>query len=220
MQARHPIRGALAPLLVVMIATVSAPAAAEQRPGLWEGAYWGLSLVLAGKGDDRIAVAPPGGEQGKLSLAGALGAAQIGWRDEAQGLVWGVEADLQLGRVADSFTALPYSASSRISQVGSLRLLAGLPAGQAGLIYLTGGIAMAKLDYAVSSTDGLDIADTGYHAGYALGAGYEMALASGWSARLEYQYASFGKTTLWDGASSTEATPDYHALKIGLNHRF
>lgn len=220
MQASRSGGGAFAPCLLVLAAALATPAAAQQQPGLWEGAYWGLSLALAGMGDDRVAVAPSGDTPGDLSLSGGLAAAQVGWRDEAQGLVWGIEADLQLGRVEDSFTALPYSASSRISQAASLRLIAGIPAGQSGLVYLTGGLALAKLDYAVSSTGGLDITDSGYHTGYALGAGYELALASGWSARLEYQYESFGKTAFWDGASSTEATPDFHALKIGLNHRF
>lgn len=218
MQALTPLcgRALLAPCLIAL----ASAAAAQSQPDIWDGAYWGLSLALAGQGDDRVAVAPPGIEVGALSLHGGLAAVQVGWRSQNSNFVWGAEGDLQLGRVADSFTAAPYSAQSRISQAASLRLLAGIPAGDSGLVYLTGGMALANFDYAVSSTDGLAIADNGFRNGYALGAGYEVALSSGWSARLEYQYASYGKITLADGPVTTEATPDYHALRLGMNHRF
>lgn len=218
MQALTPLcgRALLAPCLIAL----ASAAAAQSQPGIWDGTYWGLSLAVAGQGDDRVAVAPPGIEAGALSLHGGLAAVQVGWRSHSGAIVWGAEGDLQFGRVADSFTAAPYSAQSRISQAASLRLLAGLPAGASGLIYLTGGVAMANFDYAVSSTAGLAIVDSGFRSGYALGAGYEVALTSGWSARFEYQYTSYGKITLADGLVTTEATPDYHALRLGMNHRF
>ncbi|WP_372840615.1 outer membrane protein [Phaeovulum sp.] len=201
------------------MAVFSGAAIANPLPGQWDGAYWGLSLALTGEGDDRVSVTPPGDTPGTLSMGGVLGAAHLGWRQEAKGIVWGVEGDLQLGRVSDSFTASGYTASSRINQAASLRLVAGLPAGDTGLLYLTGGLAAANVNYSVSST-GLDISDTSIRTGYAVGAGYERQLYSGWNARLEYQYSNYGKTTLYDGLSETEETPDYHSLRIGLNHSF
>ncbi len=222
MQASKPFRVALAaPCFVAIVAGFSGAALADSLPGQWDGAYWGLSLALAGEGNDRVAVtAPYAGTPGTLSMGGVLGAAHLGWREEANGIVWGVEGDLQLGSVSDSFTAGIYSASSRINQAASLRLVAGVPAGETGLLFLTGGLAAANVKYSVSTTTGLDISDTSIRTGYALGAGYERQLFSGWNARLEYQYANYGKTTLYDGLAETEETPDYHSLRIGLNHSF
>ena len=222
MQALSPFHwGArIAPCLVALALPLASSAAAQSIPGVWDGAYWGLSIALVGQGDDRVAVSSQPGELGALSMRGGLGAVQAGWMSHKGTFVWGFEGDLQLGHVTDDFTAAPFSASSSIDLAASLRLLAGVPAGRRGLVFVTGGLAAARVDYAVTSTDGLNIADTAFRAGYALGAGYEQALSSGWSARFEYQYANFGKTTLADGPTTTEQTPDYHVLRIGMNHRF
>lgn len=220
MQAPEPLqRGAfLAPLLISL--AVAAPVAAQSTIGQWDGLYVGGSMALAGLGADRVAVTPPGDQPGTLIISGGLAAVQAGWMGHQGKFVWGIEGDLQLGHVSDSFTAAPYAASSTVTQAAALRLLAGTPAGNKGLLYLTGGITAARIDYSVTGPGGLNLADDGYHAGYELGAGYERALNANWSARLEYKYANFGKTTLNDGIGETEETPDYHMLRIGINRRF
>lgn len=220
MQATSPLhRGAtLAPLLILFVAAT--PAAAQSTVGQWDGAYFGGSLALAGLGADRVAVSPPGDQPGTLIISGALAAVQVGWMGHRGNLVWGIEGDVQLGHVADAFSAAPYDASSTVSQAASLRLLAGMPAGRKGLLYLSGGITAAKIEYSVTGPGGLNLADDSFHTGYEIGAGYEHALSANWSARLEYKYANFGKTNLNDGIGETEETPDYHMLRIGINRRF
>ncbi|MBW6507471.1 MAG: outer membrane beta-barrel protein [Rhodobacteraceae bacterium] len=222
MQAHTPLRwGArVAPCLVALALPLATSAAAQSLPGVWDGAYWGLSLALVGQGEDRVAVSSTPGDFGSLSMRGGLGAVQAGYMSHKGAFVWGFEGDLQLGHVSDSFTNAPFTASTSVDMAASLRLLAGVPTSRSGLLFVTGGLAAAQIDYAVTSTDGLNITDSSFHTGYALGAGYEQALRSGWSARIEYHYTNYGKTTLADGPVTTEQTPDYHLLRIGMNHRF
>jgi outer membrane immunogenic protein len=157
-------------------------------------------------------------EPGRLAINGAQGAVQLGFLSQGPQLVWGPEGELAFGNIADSVTDGTYTATMRASSVASLRLRAGVPV-SSGLLYVTGGIALAEIDYAVSG-GGVAISSSSMRAGYDIGAGYEWRIDNGWSLRGEYRYANFGRKILSDGTNSTAATPDFHALRIGINHRF
>ena len=205
--------------LMLAISLLAQGAQAQTAPlPAWNSNYWGASLGFATNGTDRVALAPLGVTPGNLVLAGTDYALQAGFLRQNATLVWGLEADLHLGQIDSKITDGTYTATSTINRSASLRLRAGLPV-QDGLLYLTGGVMLAALDYSVSG-GGVAIADNSTRAGFVVGAGYEWALRQGWSVRGEYQYANFGRETLSDGVNSTEATPDFHALRLGFNHRF
>jgi outer membrane immunogenic protein len=59
--------------------------------------------------------------------------------------------------------------------------------------------------------------------GYTVGAGLEYMFAPNWSAKAEYQYYDFGKTTIDTGPAAIVGSSfknDEHTVKAGVNYRF
>jgi outer membrane immunogenic protein len=87
------------------------------------------------------------------------------------------------------------------------------------LLYAKGGYAYS--DNSRSLTQGgvaVPFTTTGNnHDGYTVGAGLEYMFAQNWSAKIEYQYYDFGKTTFVGFGSSRN---DEHTVKAGLNYHF
>ena len=88
------------------------------------------------------------------------------------------------------------------------------------LLYVRGGYANAQ--YKLDNGFGRVSEDRG---GYTVGAGYEHMLAQNVSARVEYNYSSFGKDNLPGvaaalGADTAELKYRRHAVTAGLNFRF
>jgi outer membrane immunogenic protein len=93
------------------------------------------------------------------------------------------------------------------------------------LLYVKGGYAYSDHNESltlvgVPQTFALN---SSHHDGYTVGAGLEYMFAQNWSAKAEYQYYNFGKTSfvtpaLLTGFGSTRN--DEHTFKVGLNYRF
>lgn len=93
------------------------------------------------------------------------------------------------------------------------------------LLYVKGGYAYS--DYSQSLTFGgvpqAFALNSGRHDGYTVGAGLEYMFAHNWSAKAEYQYYDFGKTSFVTPAVLTafgSTRNDEHTFKIGANYRF
>lgn len=202
-------------------ATIPSPAPAPARSHDWTGAYAGLGLGYAFGGHDRVALnpSPPGpGVIGTLVNSGALGGVQAGMNWQRGDMVYGIEGDVTAGAISSGFTAGVDSASMDIRAAVSLRARAGI-ARDTNLFYVTGGVAAAHVGYTAVG-GGANIASDFIQGGYALGAGWERALQNGWSVRGEYIYSNYGSRDLTDAGLTTRATPDYHAVRVGLNRRF
>ncbi|MCC5991841.1 MAG: porin family protein [Rhodobacteraceae bacterium] len=185
----------------------------------WSGAYAGVGLGYAFGGRDRVALNPPGpGVIGTLRNSGAFGTFQAGMNWQTDDVVYGVEADLTLGNIRSSIVAGANNAAMRIRSAASLRARGGFTSND-DLFYLTGGIAAARVKY-VAVGGGANIDRNFNQFGYALGAGWERALNDGLSLRGEYIYSNFGRRSLTDAGLTTIATPDFHALRLGVNQRF
>jgi opacity protein-like surface antigen len=74
-----------------------------------------------------------------------------------------------------------------------------------------------------------DLSGEAIHAGWTIGAGFEWALHSSWSLKLEYNYYDFAtervalyqSTGLFAGfGAPADINPRLHAVTVGLNHRF
>jgi outer membrane immunogenic protein len=94
-----------------------------------------------------------------------------------------------------------------------------------GLLYVKGGYAYS--DYSQSLTFGGAptpfTTNSSHHDGYTVGAGAEYMFAPSWSAKLEYMYYNFGKTSFVTPAPLPlfgSTRNDEHTVKAGVNYHF
>lgn len=198
-----------------------APAPYRAPAPTWSGVYAGVSLGYACCGRDRVQLAPaPPGVIGIMHESGAIAGFHFG-RDWQRGnIVAGVEGSLSIGNIGDSLTSGTAHSSVRINPVAEVRARLGRAQGD-GLLYVTGGLAAARVDYAASDTAVPSTIRSRFTTpGVSVGLGYERMISQNWSLRGEYSYSLFRSEDLTDGVRSTRATPDFHALRIGFSHRF
>lgn len=93
------------------------------------------------------------------------------------------------------------------------------------LVYAKGGYAVADRELGVTQFGApVPFGTSGRGKdGYTAGAGLEYMFAPNWSAKAEYQYYDFGKTTFTSGPPAIVGTSfknDEHTVKAGLNYRF
>jgi len=109
-------------------------------------------------------------------------------------------------------------------QLGSATARLGYTWGPA-LLYAKGGYAWRNDNLGVS-VGGAPVGfttDGNHQNGYTVGAGLEYMFAPNWSAKAEYQYYNFGKTTFTSGPADiagARAREDDHTVKFGVNYRF
>jgi len=111
------------------------------------------------------------------------------------------------------------------NQIGSVTGRLGYTWGPT-LLYAKGGYAWRD-DYGLGVTSGgVPAAFTtngNRQDGYTVGAGLEYMFAPNWSAKAEYQYYNFGKTTFTTGPADIVGASfrnDEHTVKLGINYRF
>ena len=205
----------------------------------WTGFYIGLN-VGGGLGHGRSDFGVAGGPVFATvnnNLSGAIGGVQAGFNWQTGPTVVGFETDFQASGLKGTLTApclpgfcgLPLTASytQKLPWFGTVRGRLGV-ASNGWLIYATGGYAYARLDTDAVATAG-PAASVSLHEtrnGWTAGGGIEVALAQGWSAKLEYLYFDFGRTnTTWTlGGGLPALTDDAHftmnVVRAGLNYRF
>ncbi|WBU56873.1 outer membrane protein [Paracoccus sediminicola] len=222
--------GYIAPLVETEVTPV-----VVSEPLSWQGAYVGGTLGYGFAGDDEVGIG-----QGQdfvyttpdtLELSGAAYGWRLGYRMQRTGAardwVFAGELGYEAGGISDEFDTAGYEASNEISNVLSLRLKSGvLNQAKNTWFYGIAGISQADFDYQISGTNGaagaVDIDESGKSAtGYILGLGIERKLSADWSVTGEWEYHNYGKEHLEDvNGKSTEATPDWQQLKLGLNYQF
>jgi opacity protein-like surface antigen len=157
------------------------------------------------------------------------------------------------GPFGPAFTGGAFGATCRVQAdwLGTLTGRVGTTLGPDGrlLIYAKGGLAWIHADIEMA-TNNILAGEAGPPTatsrssftqwGWTVGAGLEYALVGNWSARLEYDFLSFGDHDLATPQASPIAMPDFpgilgssapdgrrasvdqdvHAIKLGLNYRF
>ena len=94
-----------------------------------------------------------------------------------------------------------------------------------GLLYVKGGYAFSDNNESVTAA-GVPQAfafDSNHSNGYTVGAGLEYMFAPNWSAKIEYQYYNFGKSSFVTPtalATVGSFTTDDHTVKAGVNYHF
>ena len=174
-----------------------------------------------------------------------IGGGQVGYNWQSAGSRWvlSVEADISgMGtrtRTAPGFLSggdpFTVTESDRANWLATFRGRVGY-AWDRSLLYATGGLAIADIRLASTYTDllaGDNAAGagsrTGVRAGFAVGAGWEQALAQNWSVKVEYLYTQFDRVGFdYTILSASGFTNVIHAsdrisdniVRVGLNYKW
>jgi outer membrane immunogenic protein len=115
--------------------------------------------------------------------------------------------------------------TSKNDQLGSVTGRLGYTWGPA-LLYAKGGYAWrdnSNIGASIAGTPAAFTTDGNHKDGYTVGAGLEYMFAPNWSAKAEYQYYNFGKTSFTSGPADivgVSSRNDEHTVKVGVNYRF
>jgi outer membrane immunogenic protein len=175
----------------------------------WTGFYAG---IIGGYATGPVSANPTGVLPGigaypvSFTADGGFAGAQLGYNYQlANGTVLGVVGDLAWAHVTGSActevtpggcTGAPRDSHGigTVNWLATLRGKAGLAIGADGLLYATGGLALAGAKAEDTWIDGVhNVTANATHLGWALGVGGEYKLTRNISFGLEYLYADLGK---------------------------
>jgi outer membrane immunogenic protein len=187
----------------------SAPAAIYAWTGFYIGGHVGAGVSRSSWSDPLT-----GGNDTFSSAAGFLGGGQVGanyqWN---RVLVLGVEADFNWAGVKGSGTDSlgdALSADTRWTSTVAGRVGAAF---DRLLVYGKGGAAFARDRNSFTDLAGNSASRAFNRAGWTAGVGLEYGITRNWSAKIEYDYLSFGAQPL----SLSTVTPTTFASSAGLN---
>ena len=220
--------GATVPALAADLAarpyTKAPPPYVQQPIYNWTGFYIGGHIGGAFEGNNGF-IGTTTNNNGRF-LGGVQGGADYQF---APNWVLGIEAEFSwLGNnnngVAFTGAGTGFVYTNNLRGLGSVTGRVGYTWGPA-LLYVKGGYAFA--DRNDSLTFGgvpQPFALNGRHDnGFTVGAGLEYMFAQNWSAKVEYQYYNFGKTSFVTPPVLTafgSTRDDEHTVKAGINYRF
>lgn len=177
----------------------------------WTGAYLGLS---AGYATGSAAVT---GDLGTFDInqTGGVAAVYGGYNWQLGNLVLGLEAELGTGNYDGTNGAGAAAVSSQLNTLAAARARAGILLSPAFLIYATGGLAWADMDFTANS-----LTQTDWISGYQVGAGTELNVSGPWTLRLEYLYTDLDSQTYSQGGVNSTYDLDFHTVRAGLSFKF
>jgi high affinity Mn2+ porin len=190
----------------------------------WSGFYVG-GHVGYGRGNGRDALSDPNLTAANSSFGSLFGGLQLGYNYLLTSrLLVGVEGDISFPNYLDdgivASRSTPLSAvTEKVDFISTMRGRAGY-AFNHWLFYATGGFAWSQARFLEnSSLTGNEDKLLRMRAGWALGAGAELAIGPGWTARLEYLYDRLGKAngTFPSGTGYESTTIELNSVRIGLN---
>jgi outer membrane immunogenic protein len=187
-------------------------------PFSWTGGYAGLQIGYGWADTDARSGPLAGFDQSYSYQAdGFLGGGHIGFNFQKQGVVYGLEADLDLTDLNKTSTgSLGDSHKTSIDWMGSIRGRIGLANGR-NLFYLTGGWAFGDVN--VRSESGLVSYSETLH-GWTIGGGMERSLTNNMTARLEYRYTDLGNASGSDVGFKDDTDVTMHAIRAGISVKF
>jgi len=192
---------------------LGAPQAGYDAPPIWHGLYAGLQAGARWSSTSADGVGFSGLKSTGLQAGGFLGS-----NFQSGNIVLGVESDLMLGGTSTSSTLAGVTAAMKDSWTASLRGRAGVTVGR-GLIYGTGGLALAGQDFSIASST-LAARATDVRVGYVIGGGFEYKFADNVSGRIEGLHYSYKDSLVGWAGSSQALKLDSNVVRAGLTYHF
>jgi high affinity Mn2+ porin len=161
------------------------------------------------------------------SFGSLFGGMQLGYNYRLPSrLLVGIEGDFSFPNYLDNGIVASRSTpagavTERLDFVSTLRGRVGYVFDH-WLFYATGGLAWSQARFLEASNSvGNEDKVLRTRQGWALGAGAELAISPGWTARLEYLYDRLGKAsgTFPSGTDYQSTTVELNGLRIGLNRK-
>jgi outer membrane immunogenic protein len=186
----------------------------------WTGLYVGAFVGGAFDGSDGFSTTSAA-IAGSKSDSAFFGGGQVGYNYQfAPNWVAGIEGDIGgLSSNDRRFTDGVNSLRDRTDWLASVTGRLGYTWGP-GMVYGKGGVAFrdngglsSNLPFAADRND----------TGYTVGGGLEYFFAPAWSAKVEYDYYNFDRTTIASGlggGSLVSYRDDVHTVKAGINYHF
>jgi len=193
---------------------------------VWSGFYVG-GHVGYDRGYGANTLFDPNPTTANSSFGSLFGGMQFGYNYRLPSrLLLGIEGDFSFPNFLDNGIVASRSTpagalTERLDFVSTLRGRAGY-AFDHWLFYATGGLAWSQARFLEeSSSTGNEDKVLRMRRGWALGAGAELAISPGWTARLEYLYDRLGKAsgTFPSGTGYQSTTVELNSLRIGLNRK-
>lgn len=184
------------------------PAPAYKAPAVvvaesWAGLYAGAAIGYAWQKDNldetlRGTGVPSGFTPISTSPDGVKLGGFLGYNWQFGAWVAGIEGDLEwadIGGSTANFIGSNDSYSPSTDWQASVRGRLGYAVGDM-LIYATGGVAFANIEYAYNDVvPGVTQTFSSTRTGWTVGGGIDWRFAPNWFARVEYRYADFGDKT-------------------------
>lgn len=146
---------------------------------------------------------------------GWIASVLAGYNWQAGSLVFGVEADIGSGDFGTTTATAFGELNSELNWLASVRGRAGFLLTPALLVYATGGVAWADLEFSLPGSS----ASTTFF-GYQVGGGAELALLPSASLRLEYIFTDLEGERLSHGGLNSTFDPDFHTVRAGFAFKF
>ena len=193
----------------------------------WSGFYVGGHVGYS-RGYGSNTLFDPNPTATGTSFGSLFGGMQFGYNYRLPSrLLVGVEGDISFPNFLDDgiVAARDQRPSSAVTEkldfVSTLRGRAGY-AFDRWLFYATGGLAWSQARFLEDSNlTGNEEKILRMRSGWALGAGAELAIAPGWTARLEYLYDHLGRASgiFPSGTAYELTTVDLNSVRLGLNRK-
>jgi len=157
---------------------------------------------------------------GSFNTSGGLVGGTLGYNWQFGQWVWGLEGDADWSDIKGSATGPGCGIGSCTTQNDFLATARGRLgfAADRWMPYVTGGLAIG--DIKASNPIALGVNQT--NAGWTAGGGIEFALASNWTAKVEYLYVDLGHVncTVTCGPLTNSVSFTANVVRGGFNYRF
>ena len=196
----------------------------------WTGFYVGINGGGVWGQSDQTQI-PALTTSGSFAVSGGLVGGTVGFNQQIDRVVLGLEGDLDWARIDGSAPCRlsAFTCSTDSTYLATVRARLGFAWPDHWLTYVTGGGAAGNVIQGFSPAAGSNSGTTSNNIGWTVGGGVQFALpntwAGTWSIKFEYLYVDLGTfncTIACSGVAgqTTNTTLDENIFRTGIDYRF